>query len=271
MTAIRSTLIKDRGFGELPPPNSKSRDLALQVQRYLERKNRLKTNATLWDSRGEFIRTDKAKRDASLFASIIQAIDDGYARGDGRATYLVTSSGRFRDVQRQFREDEPTFILSVPAATYMLSMVPGRTLGLSALRTFLFDEHWQERVSDFQLLALRIVKRSAEFDMPWAKRSVLLRELRGRVESVARERSARNRANRDEVGKIEEEWIEGSDELPTALAQSLNQVAADRKTDARLAAAERRIRELEEQLETEKRRKQSTADSRRKHRRAPRE
>jgi hypothetical protein len=254
LAAVRTTLTKDYGFGELPPPNTQSRELAKQVRTYLERKHRLRPHASLHDSRADFIRSDKAKRDASLFASIVQAIHQGHDRGDGRATYLITSSGRFRDVQRKFMDGEPSFILSVPAAAYILSMVPGRSLGLSALRAFLFDGRWQERVSDFQLLALRIVKRSAEFDIPWAKRSALLRDLRGRVESVARDRSNRRHVSPEAADKIEEEWMaKGSDELSKALALALDQVAADRSTEVRLTAAEQRIHHLEAQLTAERR------------------
>jgi hypothetical protein len=254
LTAIRSTLIKDRGFGELPQPNAKSRSLATEVQAYIERKNQIRGKSGNWDSRSEHIRRDKARRDASLFASMVQALDAGHARGDGRATYLVTSSARFRDVERHFRHHESTFVLSVPAATYMLSMIPGRSLGLTALRSFLFDGRWQERVSDFQLLALRIVKRSGEFDMPWAKRSHLLRALRSRVESMARELSERKTVSKDAVDKLEDEWMTTrSDELSTALAQSLDQVAADRRTEDQLSAAQLKIQELEEQLANAKR------------------
>jgi hypothetical protein len=262
VTAIRTTLVRDRGFGELPAPNKSSRELAKSVQSYLVQKNSLRSSATPYDEREEFIRTDKARRDSSLFASLTQAIAYGESFGDGRMTYLVTSSGRFRDVQRKFGGHDANFVLSMPAAVYMLSMVPGRTLGLTALRAFLFDGRWQERVSDFQLLALRVVKRSAEFDMPWAKRSQLLRELRGRVETVARSRSTSGRPTREAVEQVQEEWMSGkTDDLTKALAGSLDQVAADRAVEAKLSAAEKRILELEKQLDAEKR-KPPTAPAR---------
>jgi len=103
-------------------------------------------------------------------------------------------------------------------------------------------------------LALRIVRRSAEFDLPWAKRSALLRELRGQVEGVARDRSDRRRVRHEAVEKIEEEWMaKGSEELSKALALALDQVAADRSTETQLTAAQERIRHLEAELLTERR------------------
>lgn len=220
VTPIRNYLLKDLGFGLLPQCNATARNLANEVKSYLERKHP-KSFSGYEDARDERIRVDKARRDAFLFAALVQAIDQGHERGDGRATYLVSSSSRFRDVQRQFRHDDVSFMFSVPAATYILSMIPGRSLGLTAFRSFLFDGRWQERMSDFQLYALRIVKRSAEFDMPWAKRSQLLRELRGNVESVARDRTGRSKANREEVQQIEDEWMGSNTEaLPRALAQA---------------------------------------------------
>lgn len=252
ITPTRTALIKDRGFGEVPPATNRAKTLAAEVQKYIERRNQLKSAAKIDTAREEFIRVDKASRDASMFASLSQAIDDGHTRGDGRGTYLITSSARFRDIERRFRSGEATFILTVPAAAYLLSMVPGRALGLSALRTFLFDGRWSERTTDFELLALRIVRRSTEFDMPWAKRSSLLRDLRGRVESVARDRSERGKVTREAIQQVEESWMAGSEELPRALAKALDQVAADRKTEAQLQTAKARIRELEAQLAAER-------------------
>ncbi len=255
VTPIRNYLVKDLGFGLLPQCNAESRNLADQVQSYLERKHP-KSFTGFEDTRDERIRTDKARRDALLFAALVQAIDQGHERGDGRATYLVSSSGRFGAVHRQFRSEEPGFMFSVPAATYMLAMIPGRSLGLSALRSFLFDGRWQERMSDFQLYALRIVKRSAEFDMPWAKRGQLFRELRGNVESVARDRTGRSKAKREDVQQVEDEWMaSNTEEFPRALAQALDRVAADRASDLRVATAEKRVRELEEALAREKRKR----------------
>ena len=248
-TAIKRTLRNDYSFGELPSPNAENRRLASEVETYLT-EGRGKDSASGWNDRTKIIRGDKARRDAKLFASLAQAIETGHDAGDGRATYLVTSSGRFRDVERRFRAGDPSFVLSVPAATYVLAMAPGRVLGMTALRAFLFDGRWRERVSDFELLALRVVRRSTQFDMPWVKRSQLLRDLRSSVEAEARERGGAS--SRGDRGR-QSDWS-GSDSEPLskAIAHALDEVAADRKTEVELSKAHAEIERLKTALADER-------------------
>lgn len=251
ISQVRNHLHGEWKFGELPSPNREFRVVSKDVEAYIERKHTSETSYRPWDDRDDFIWGDKARRDASLFASLLQANQAGTELGEDRHTYLVTSSGRFRDVESKFRTGESSLVLSVPAASYMLSLTPGRPLGLSALRAFLFDSKWQERLSDFQLLALRVVKRSSSFKMNWAKRGALLRELRRSVESEARERTPRNTATRDAVESVEREWTEsgGRDGLSKALAKALDEVAVPMAMESELDAARKRIKELEEELQ----------------------
>jgi hypothetical protein len=201
------------------------------------------------------VKRDKARRDASLFASTVQIrelADEGDAGG---STFLLTSSSRFGRIERRFLPDQETFVLTIPAVLYLLSMAPDRGLGLTALRGFLFDERWQERVSGFDLMALRLVRSSEEFDMPWAKRHTLLRRLRDRARRIAVDRSRANPKEKAVLEKeVAQEWTTqaGKSQMLRELSEALDDVAADRRAEGELARAQQEIAELKRQLAAER-------------------
>lgn len=255
-TITRRTLTKDHNFGILTAPSGKYKSLAAKVQEYLEGDTR-KSIGRNSNDHDEFVRQDKAKRDAALFASTVQArrlAEEGHGSG---STFLLTSSPRFARLEKKFSGDDESAVLTIPAVLYLLSMAPDRGLGLTALRGFLFDERWQERVSDFHVMALRLVHASQEFDMPWAKRHTLLRRMDERARQIAIGRSS-GRPKDDLVlqKEVVDEWRSpsGKEQMLKELTYALDDVAADRRAETELAMARRKIAELERQLDDERNR-----------------
>jgi len=243
------TLTQDHGFGVLPPPSGPYRKLAEKARLFLEEKQEQAHSVKCYDEHDEFVRGDKASRDAQLFAATVQIREKGHEGGE--ATFLLTSSGRFTRLGRKLRPHDESFVLTIPTVLYLISMAPDRGLGLTALRAFLFDERWKERLSDFELMALRVVRKSDEFDMPWAKRGTLMRRLKERVHRVAKDRSKGERAGaRVSDVDVAKEWTtaEGKEQMLQELAGALDDVASDRRGEIVLAKAREEIAELKRQL-----------------------
>jgi hypothetical protein len=249
-SVTRRTLTQDHGFGVLPAPSGAYRKLAAKALLFLNEENEKGRSDKYYDDHDEFIRGDKASRDAQLFAATVQIREKG-DEGGREATFLLTSSGRFGRLERKFRPREDSFVLTIPTVIYLISMAPDRGLGLTALRAFLFDERWKERLSDFELMALRVVKKSKEFDMPWAKRSTLIRRLKERVHRIAKDRSKGvPGGKRVTDADVKKEWTtqEGRGQLLAELAGALDDVASDRRGEIELAKAREEIADLRRQL-----------------------
>lgn len=254
-SVTRRTLTQDHKFGVLPAPSGKYRTLAEKARTFLQEQSERKKRAADFDEHDDFVKRDKAKRDASLFASTVQIRERGDESDAGGSTFLLTSSSRFSRLEQKFRKGGDSFVLTIPAVLYLLSMAPDRGLGLTALRGFLFDERWQERVSNFELMALRLVHSSAEFDMPWAKRHTLLKRLEDRARRIAIDRSRdKPRENKVLMSDIENEWTTpvGKSQMLRELAEALDDVATDRRGEAELERAQKEIAELKRQLAAER-------------------
>lgn len=260
VSATKETLTRDHGFGVLPPPSGKYRGLAERIRNHLQDEENKQQREKPFDKHDEFVRRDKMKRDATLFASTMQ-IREQADEGEGSGlTFLLTSSSRFARLERKFRQNEDSFVLTIPAVLYLLSMAPDRGLGLTALRGFIFDERWKERINDFELMALRLVKESDQFDLPWAKRHVLLRRLGDRARRIAIDRSkGRGRDSKVLTTQVEKEWTtaDGKQQMLRELASALDDIAADRRAELELARAQAEIAELKRQLAEERARSRS--------------
>jgi hypothetical protein len=103
-------------------------------------------------------------------------------------------------------------------------------------------------------MALRLVKSSDEFDMPWAKRQTLLRRLNERARKVAIDRSSAKPGPKVKAAVVETEWTtpQGKAQMLRELAGALDDIAVDRRAEAELAKAQEEIAELKRQLAAER-------------------
>lgn len=190
------------------------------------------------------IALDKARRDARLFAAMSTFAKSLRESGRGGACVLVTSSGRLRGIGAKYGESADRS-LSLAAALQLLTIVPGVSLGLSALQAVLFDG-LVPRTSELDMLVLRAI-RDANYDMPWARRTSLTRKVRKNLLEVARE-SGDVQLKPENVVAAARAEPETRKILARTIADSLGEVAADSPTERELASAQKRIRELEAQL-----------------------
>jgi hypothetical protein len=239
---IKNILWGDHKFGELPKASSKYQTARQEAYDYLMQKG---------PHRGENDKhhEDKTRRDSELYAAMIEHAENLRLAGSSAACYLLSSAGRLVRVERRLRGTEAGHVIPISAVAYLLSLVPGRSLGLSALRSFLFDGRWHEQMSDFELASLRVVRQTENFDLPWAKRTQLRRELRANLEAMAKDRGAKRVSQRD-VDKIGGELLSPANAATAAgvIAKALEAVGADSKIERERDFYKKRATELETRL-----------------------
>jgi hypothetical protein len=195
-------------------------------------------------------RIDKAKRDARLYASLVSEIKLQRKSDPSAACLLVSSARRLVEAEKKFREIRDTHIvIPIPMALYLISLVPQVSLGMGAMKAFLFDERVVRFSSDLERTLLRVVRASSTVSMPFAKRGALMRAFRERAFEDARQMGmrAKTKAQRDE---IEAAALEKSN-LPRTmenLRNALDSVAATTSEERERQRLVARIAELEREL-----------------------
>lgn len=239
--AVTEFLSDNYRFARLPEGDTK-RPPGKSAAAYL----RSKVDKSEARGRDRMIRLDKATRDARLFAAIHRYATNQQAGASSReACLLVTSSGRLRALRDKFAlPTEST--LSLADAAYLLTLVPGASVGVGALRSVLFDRRVLPHTDELEVLVLRAIQDSGEYTMPWARRGALLGKVRRGLAQTAKERGERRLAP-DEIAQQEDE--EAKTVLSSAIADALKEVAAEPRLERELQKAQERIRELEHKLD----------------------
>ena len=188
----------------------------------------------------------KAGRDAQILASIAAARQAQRETGSDKSVILLSSSSRLRHADRKFRDvlGLPESVVPLRALAYMMSLVPDIGLGAGTLRQALFDFGETAHLTDVQRLALRVIKASGTFDVPWAKR----RRLREELEAVIR-RDAEKRGVSPEVVTRQFLAADASIRPGKLILDALSEIAAKDNRQEELFQAKSTIRKLEEQVE----------------------
>jgi hypothetical protein len=124
-------------------------------------------------------------------------------------------------------------------------MVPGTTVGLSALRAILFDGRVVPHNSDFDLLVLRAVRDSDEYDLPWARRAALTSTVRKQMMRAAKDRKEPKLMPAEVLKNADDETKQT---LTATIAEGLTALGARSKIERDLDEARKRILELEREL-----------------------
>lgn len=187
----------------------------------------------------------KADTDGKLMGSIGAARENLRQQGAAESLVLVTSSGRLRRADQQYRNrlGAPNAVMFPAALSYLLSLIPGVNLGISTLRRALFEFRDSGRLADTQRLALRVLKSSDVYEIPWAARGTLEEHLNEVLRKEADKYGQK-------VEVIKDRFKAGDESLQPAqlILEAVKSMAATDKRDEQIRAAERRISELEEQV-----------------------
>jgi hypothetical protein len=207
---IQEVLLDEYGVGFLPSVSiEEASSLYSNVREFLasESTRHAQRDATWLDYKTE----DKCRRDAMLLESVLRQREQ--ARGTHKGLAIVVSSAqRLTRAGDEFKPEfgSPEPVASLAAIGYLLTLVPGATLGVGALRNVLFDVSLAARLTPLQRHAFRIIAGSGKYNIPWAKRAALARELGNQILKDAHSRG-------QNVSEIRAELIHGDDPKASAI------------------------------------------------------
>lgn len=184
----------------------------------------------------------KVERDGKLLASIAAARHIEVAAGSEEPMVLLTSSIMMRLATVRFRDDfgEGRVVLHKRAFAYLLASIPQASLGADTLRRALFEFGAHAHLKSSGRKALRLIRASQAYDLPWAERLTLQRQL----SLVIREEAAKRGRSRSEVSQ---ELKNGSNPETSAMliVKSIQNLGIPSAIAVELEEAKRRVKALE--------------------------
>jgi hypothetical protein len=246
---IAETLSAECGIQVLPPRGAAEYQIEREVGAYL------KEQAEARDSgRRLRIALDKAARDAQLFATMVSYRRQAREADPSDSCLLVSSARRLSNLEKRFtRQEEPHVVISVAAVTHLLSLVPDVSLSLGAMRALLFDTK-RRRSEGLERLVLRVLRETQEVDLPWARRTTLMRDLRKRLVGEARLLGERVE-NAHDRSRVEARAIDSKHAPETAaiLKSSLENLAVQTRVERENEILRRRVLDQDDEIERLKR------------------
>jgi hypothetical protein len=247
---IAAIIKGDYGIGNLSI-GSEDEELRLKVVSHLEKEAEMRSGGASVAAVEKA--KDKARRDASLYALLVARNSEARASDPDRGYLLVSSSKRLSEVEDKFQElGEKDFVITVGMALYLVSLVPEVSLGIGALRAFLFDGPPTAFSSGLEMLLLRVIKESPSYQLPWAKRTSLTRKIRQLLLERARSSVSTESVS---VDQLEQEILQGEN-LTTAaslLKEALDSMPANRPLEQEVAGLRQEVASLQAELKQQDR------------------
>lgn len=194
---------------------------------------------------------DKARRDAEIYSALVNCLNTVKSEEPSATCLLVSSARRLVQVDARFQSSgEQQLVISVAALLQLISLLPDVTLGLSAMKAFLFDERRRGFSSELERALLRLVHSSGTYSLPWAKRGSLMRSVRDRLIQDAYQQGGRQPSAED-LARIEHESLmpEKASQTASLLHQALENIAVDSRLEQENTALKAEIRQLKTELE----------------------
>jgi predicted nucleic acid-binding protein len=186
----------------------------------------------------------KLGRDGRLLASVAQARASS-AEIRTNNVLLLSSSHILQKAELKFsgRLGKKSIVLSRAGFAYLLSMIGDTQLGADTLRRTLFEFGKGARLTDSERRALRIIRSSGAYDLPWADRDLLKDQL-----SSAVHREAGKLGVTDQQLRASLSSGTAPDISAKVIADALRNMAKGTVSEDKLREAEQRIAQLETKL-----------------------
>jgi hypothetical protein len=244
---VAGHLRAEYSIGTLPPRSTAFEALERKVRDFLIRTA---------EQRGFFGKTvrDKATRDARLYAQMVHYLQSVRATDPGATCLLVSSAHRLAEAEEAFHESgEQQIVVPISTVLHLLSLLPQVSLGLRAMKAFLFEERRPGFSSDLERTILRLVRSSQEFSMPWAKRGALMREVRDRLIDDAR-KQGRYFPDDASTSGLERQALaeENKDRTVQLLAEALDKVVVRTRVEDENTRLRQENERLRQQLQLAK-------------------
>lgn len=241
---IASALRGDFNINIMPPRSSHLADLAIQVQRYalgLAEQNH-PTSLSKAD-------VDKATRDAELYTAFIHLATSTREMDPHSSCLLISSGHRLARIESHFKQTgERRMVISIASALLLVSFLPDVSLGLTAMKAFLFDERRLRFSTELERSLVRMVKSSQEVSLPWAQRGALMREMRQRL--IENARSEGIKKSEASLSEIERDALRPQNRENTIkmLRDSLDALAIDSRVERENQDLRAEVSRLKEKL-----------------------
>ena len=187
----------------------------------------------------------KIGRDGRLIASVFAARQSSAEVEGARPMVILSSSHILLKAERKFGErlGGKPIVLSKAGFTYLLSMISEIQVGADTLRRALFEFGKAAKLTDVQRRALRIIRSSGAFDLPWADRGLLQTQISLSIHKEAAK-----------LG-VTDQWLKSKISSSTApessakvIADALRNMAKGTVNEEQLQRAQQRILQLETDL-----------------------
>jgi hypothetical protein len=242
-TKIRNLLATKLRSGIVP--DSFDEELAHNITFYLmEQTQRLAASEQeAVDEDREF----KINRDGRLLSSIAVFRKQEASLSSKAPVTILSSSSALRRASVRFTEafsGDTQVVFTRGSFAYLLSMVPEAQLGADSLRRALFEFGRTGKLQDTDRRALRIIKSAGNYDIPWAERPLLASQLKRSIQEEANRLGVKTERIKQTIKTGQQ-----PDTVARVIVDALSRLSEDPKEVEKLKAAERRIIELETQLD----------------------
>lgn len=232
---------------DLPSVEVDGESLAKSVYEALVTQIRQRERQGSLEPSGAEIEVDKAKRDAEIIAAIARRRRALAQTAAGGSCCLISSSNRLARLPELLRKggESTPWVMSLASWTFLLSLCPGVSFTLEAMKAFLFERSWGGRTSMPETVILRAFKESGAYRLPWAKRVTLLRNIR---ESVLRSAKMGGESRRQVEKALQYPTDSGErgEVAASVLAEAIDKTALESTEEGRLR---KRVAELEREVE----------------------
>ncbi|CRM32868.1 hypothetical protein ACIQRH_00995 [Pseudomonas sp. NPDC090964] len=241
-----SAALSDYKIQQLPCRSIQEQELEEKVRQFLNERAIGKLS-----SRAQRNALDKAARDAQIYSALIHHLKKLKNDDPAATCLLVSSARRLVQVDTQFQKSgEQQLVISVAALLQLIALLPDVSLGLSAMKAFLFDEKRRGFSSELERSLLRLVRSSGNYSLPWAKRGTLMRFVRDRLIQDAHQQGDRQ-LSADDLARIEYDSLtpEKAPQTAALLHQALEAIAVDSRLEQENSALRAQIQDLKNELE----------------------
>lgn len=142
-------------------------------------------------------------------------------------------------------------VMPISAVAYMLALIPEVRMPLNSMRKVLFGPNIIDHIPTLQRKALRIIKRSDQYSLPFSRRHTLDKELMANITQIAVQRGQKIHELIEDVDANEE--TEATTLLPS-ISDAIDTIAKS-KYEKIIIEKEAKIQELQNKLEKERRKR----------------
>jgi hypothetical protein len=244
---ILHLLREEHGFTRLQDPAHEHNSFSNRVAEFISQ--RIAQDYKIPSEDLDFKQVDKCRRDGILLAGVLAARQAGQKSGSRETVLVLSSSKLLKAAGVEFRDSlgKPDSVVSPAALSCLLTLVPGVPMGLTALRSLLFDDNIASRWTPMQRYAYNLIQASGQFHLPWSQRVTLQRELGHRILKDARSSGEPAAAIRDRILRNEDTGYSAS-----VVVDALDRMAVPTETEKEMLRLRGEVDKLKTELERQK-------------------